>query len=439
MRVALVALAAGALALSGCNVLKKGKSKTPTVGDRLPVLVFETGIEPDPLLAGLPLALPLPVRNPNYAQPGGAADRASGHLEAPAQPTRAWTASIGAGSTARARLAAPPVVADGRVFAVDSEATAVAFDAATGRQLWRTPVARQRQGGTVAFGGGISVGEGRAVATSGYGVVTAFDPASGAVLWRSELGVPLRGAPAIALGRVFVLSQDNQLFALNAQTGERVWDIAGTVEVAGLLGVATPAVAQGTVVAGFSSGELNAVLASNGRTVWQDSLARTARATAIQSLADIDASPVIDRDRVFAIGHGGRMVALDLPSGQRVWERNFAGVSTPWVAGDWVFALTVDGQLVAVARGDGRVRWVTQLPQFRRMKSKRGDVRWFGPVLASDRLWVTGSTGRLVWIDPQTGEPGGEIELEDEIYLPPVIADGTIYVLTDKGRLIALR
>ncbi len=441
MRVAwpLVALLAASLALSGCNVLKRGKGKTPTVGDRLPVLVFDTGIEADPALAGLPLALPPVVRNPNYAQPGGAADRGTGHLEAPTAPSLAWSASIGAGSSARARLAAPPVVADGRVLAVDSQAMAIALDAATGRQLWRAPVARQRQGGTVAFGGGISVGEGRAVATSGYGVVTAFDPETGRQLWQTELGVPLRGAPAIALGRVFVLSQDNQLFCLNAQTGERVWDIAGTVEVAGLLGVATPTVAQGTVVAGFSSGELNAVLASNGRTVWQDSLARTARATAIQSLADIDASPVIDRDRVFAIGHGGRMVALDLPSGQRVWERNFAGVSTPWVAGDWVFALTVDGQLVAVARGDGRVRWVTQLPQFRRMKSRRGDVRWFGPVLASDRLWVTGSTGRLAWLDPQSGAVGGEIELDDPVFLPPVVADGTIYVLTDRGRLLAFR
>ena len=438
MRRALVLALAATLALPGCKVFK-GKGKTPTVGDRLPVLVFETGIEADPVLAGVPVNLPLPLRNPNWSQPGGSADRGSGHLEAPAAPERAWSASIGAGSTSRARLAAPPVVADGRVFAVDSEANVVAFDAASGRQLWRAPVARMRQGGTVAFGGGVSVGEGRAVATSGYGVVTAFDAATGAQLWRAELGVPLRGAPAIALGRVYVLSQDNQLFALNGATGERVWDIAGTVEVAGLLGVATPAVAQGTVVAGFSSGELNAVLATNGRTVWQDSLARTGRSTAIQSLADIDASPVVDRDRVFAIGHGGRMVALDLPTGQRVWERNFAGVSTPWVAGDWVFALTVEGQLVALSRAEGRVRWVTQLPQFRKMKSRRGDIRWFGPVLASDRLWVTASNGRLAWVDPQTGALGGEIVLGEDIYLPPVIADGTIFVLTDKGRLTALR
>jgi outer membrane protein assembly factor BamB len=133
------------------------------------------------------------------------------------------------------------------------------------------------------------------------------------------------------------------------------------------------------------------------------------------------------------------MVALDLPTGQRVWERNFAGVSTPWVAGDWVFALTVDGQLVALSRSEGRVRWVTQLPQFRKMKSKRGDIRWFGPVLASDRLWVTASTGLLAWVDPQTGEVGGQIDLDDEIYLPPVVADGAIFVLTDKGRLTALR
>ena len=73
------------------------------------------------------------------------------------------------------------------------------------------------------------------------------------------------------------------------------------------------------------------------------------------------------------------------------------------------------------------------------MKSRRGDVRWFGPVLASDRLWVTGSTGRLAWLDPQTGAVDGEIKLDDPVFLPPVVADGTIYVLTDRGRLLAFR
>ena len=57
----------------------------------------------------------------------------------------------------------------------------------------------------------------------------------------------------------------------------------------------------------------------------------------MSSLADIDADPVIDQGRAYAVGQGGRMVALELATGQRLWEQNFAGISTPWIAGEWLF------------------------------------------------------------------------------------------------------
>ena len=104
-----------------------------------------------------------------------------------------------------------------------------------------------------------------------------------------------------------------------------------------MFGSASPAVGQGTVVAGFSSGELNAYRYENGRLVWQDQLARTSIRTSVASISDIDANPVIDSGQVLAVGQGGRMVALELISGQRQWELNIAGISTPWVAGEWVY------------------------------------------------------------------------------------------------------
>ena len=118
-----------------------------------------------------------------------------------------------------------------------------------------------------------------------------------------------------------------------------------------MFGALAPAAAQGTVVAGFSSGELNAYRYENGRILWQDALARTSISTSVTSLSDIDADPVIDSGRVYAVGQGGRMVALELITGQRIWEINVAGISTPWVAGDWVFVVTDEAQLLAVVRG----------------------------------------------------------------------------------------
>ena len=350
-----------------------------------------------------------------------------------------WEAGIGAGSSKTRRLAAAPVVAGGHVYTIDTTASIRAFDAPTGRLLWDRNIARERTPKAVAFGGGVSADGTAVYATSGYGIVQAFAAADGKPLWRTDVGAPLRGAPAIAGDRLYAISQDNQIFALNRVTGAKVWDVAGTIEQAGLLGVATPAVAGTTIVAGFSSGELTAFLSANGRTVWTDALSRTGRSTAINAIADIDASPVIDRDRVFAIGHGGRMVSLELTTGTRVWERNFAGLSMPWVAGDWVFALTLKGELVALTRAEGKVRWVRVLPGFRKAKKKVGDIRWYGPVLASDRLWVTGSHGRMGWVNPANGQLGDTLPLPGPTYLPPVIAGDMLFVLTDKGRLVAFR
>ena len=132
-----------------------------------------------------------------------------------------------------------------------------------------------------------------------------------------------------------------------------------------MFGTAAPAFAQSTVVAGFSSGELTAYRYENGQVVWQDALARTGISTIVGNLSDIDADPVIDNGRVFAVGQGGRMVAVELITGQRAWEINIAGISTPWVAGDWVFVVTDRAQLLAVARSSGRIRWISQLQRFR--------------------------------------------------------------------------
>lgn len=431
---------AASLAVSGCGIIKRGdKSKTPTLGERIPVLNYETRAVAEPELKDLAVVLPAPEANAEWPQSGGTPSKANGHLAMAATLAPGWSVSIGAGSTATRRLNAGPVVLGGRVFTMDTAGQVRAFDARTGGLAWSARITLPRKNSDAAFGGGVGGADGRVFATTGFGIIAAFDAGTGAELWRQKVGSPLRGAPTIAGNRVFVLTQDNQLHALSADKGEALWDVAGTVEVAGLLGAAAPAVALDTVVAGFSSGELNALRAENGRTVWSDALARTGRSTAMAALSDIDASPVIDRGRVFAIGHGGRMAALELATGQRVWERNFAGTSTPWVAGEFVFVVTTEGEVVCMTRGDGKVRWVLQLQHYGNPKKKADPIQWSGPVLASDRLLVTGSNKQMVEISPFDGKLLRTIKLDDKAFLPPVVADNTAFVLTDNGRLTAYR
>ena len=214
---------------------------------------------------------------------------------------------------------------------------------------------------------------------------------------------------------------------------------AAALEIAGVFGSGSPSVAAGTVVAGFSSGELNAYRYENGRQVWQDALSRTSMSTSVAALSDIDADPVIDGGQVFAIGKGGRMVALELNSGQRQWEQNIAGMSTPWIAGEWVFVVTDEAKLIALHRNSGKVRWINQLPRWENEKGKKGPIFYSGPVLAGDRLIVVSSQGTLINVNPDNGGFQSQTNVGASISLQPVVAGSTLYILDDRGRLTAFR
>lgn len=433
----LVAALAILAALGGCGVFKgKGSNrpKTAVLGERIPVLTTANDAAVEPSLADLPVTVPDPVVNDAWSQPGGNAAKSMGNPSLAPALSPGWSATIPGGAN-KQRLAAPPVVADGKLFVVDAEGAVHAFDARSGAHLWQTSLDDTRGDRVVLFGGGASVDAGRVYATDGRGDAAALDAATGKILWKVRPAGVLRGAPGVGLGNVYVLTQDNQILALKAETGATMWTDSATLETAGVFGVAAPALAQGTVVAGFSSGELSALRYENGRIVWQDQLSRTSISTSVSTISDIDASPVIDQGKVYAIGQGGRMVAMDLVSGQRQWEISIGGISTPWLAGEWLFVVTDEAKLLCVARATGKIRWMTQLPRWSDVKSKNKPIGWSGPVLAGGRLLLVNTRGELVNVAVADGKIGTSTKAGKGFYLSPVVADNILYLLDAKGRL----
>jgi outer membrane protein assembly factor BamB len=435
-----IAALVGLLTLSGCGLFGDDEANTPTVGNRVAILPGESRVEADPALAAVPVNLPPAITNPEWTQPGGEAAKSLGHVFVAVSPQRRWTTSIGAPASKNAYYGAPPAASGNRIFAIDTQARIAAFDAQSGQSLWTASLRRAGESDRVAFGGGVSALGGRVYATSGFGFVAAYDAATGTELWRTDLELPLRGAPTVADNRVFAMTLDNQLFALNAETGERDWEAIGTIESTGLLGAGSPAVNRDTAVMGFSSGEISAARVENGRILWQDIIARTGRTTSLTALSDIDASPVIDDSgNVIAFGHGGRLVSIRLQSGQRQWEQTLGGTSIPWVAGDWVFVVSTAGELAAVQKSDGRIRWIKQLPRWRDVDDRKGAISYAGPVLAGGRLWLTSTEGDLITADPLTGDIQAQQEAGNQFYLPPIVANETLYLLDEDGRLSAWR
>jgi outer membrane protein assembly factor BamB len=439
VRCAVIVLALAPL-LVGCEWFKglfsERKDKLP--GERVSALALEHRLEPDPALATAEIRLPRPVKNADWPQAGGVPSHALQHLALGGPLREVWSRSIGDGASRYGRVLSQPVVEGDRVFALDARDVVIAFDAKSGKELWRNDVKPGAER-SHAFGGGLAVAGGRVFVTSGYGQVLALDATNGNEIWRQQASAPIRGAPTVADGRVFAITVENQLDALSADDGHRLWTHNGIPEPAGLLGAASPAVEGDIIIVPYTSGELFALRVENGRPLWTDSLATARPLGALATLADIRGRPVIDRGRVYAVSHSGRMVAIDLRTGDRVWEQDVGGTHSIWVAGDYLYLLANDVDLLCLLRQDGRVRWVRELPRYEDPQKKEDPVRWAGPVLAGDRLIVVASNGEALSVSPYTGKPLGRVEFPDAVFLDPIVANDTLYVLTDDAELIALK
>ncbi|GAC1344101.1 MAG: PQQ-like beta-propeller repeat protein [Acetobacteraceae bacterium] len=432
------ALLAFPLGLGGCSFIDSilSDTKVPLEGKREPVIAVRRGLAIDPAERRA-IAVPPPAPFPDWVQAGGTATHVVGHVAVSGlQP--AWRAGIGDGGGYRAQITAQPVVAGGRVFTMDSNGQVAAFDLQTGSRQWRTDTQGEEDRST-NLGGGVAVVGGTVYATTGRAEALALEAASGRILWRKPLGSPARSGPTAVDGRLYLTTLDDHLLALNMADGERVWAYQASTTATTVLAAAAPAVSEGLVVAGFGSGELVAVRAESGGLAWSDSLAAARGRNSLVDLSAIRALPVIDRGRVFAIGIGGLLVALDLRSGRRLWEREVGGGQTPWLAGDWLFVQTLDQTLAAINRDDGHVRWVRDLPRWGNPEKRRDPIFWAGPVLAGGRLVLAGTNEIATSVDPLTGQVLGQQELRGPTTVAPVAASGSLFIVSDDGTLQAFR
>lgn len=456
---------AAAVLVSGCQTIDRvnpfGRGdrvdpNAPPVEDRVSVLALEDRLTA-PEDGARTITPPPAYVNDRWPQADGFATHAMQHTQARGSLDRLWRTSVGAGSSRDRRINARPVVLGGTVYAIDAAGRVSARDADTGEERWSarlrdaSGLGRESRlslpfigGGSVggdvlSFGGGIGIEGNRVYAHSGGRFLVALDAASGEEVWRTDSFSPFQTAPTIADNRVYAITQENELMAFNAATGDVLWTHVGISESARLITAPAVAVSGDVVIAPFSSGELVALRAQNGAVLWSDSLTRAGGLTPMSMINDIAGSPVVTESMVYAMSHSGVMAALDLRSGERVWEAPAGGLHAPWVAGGYLFVSTSEGEVVAMDRITGQVQWITELEQFANQRRRRDRIAWAGPIMAGNRLLLASSRGELVIIDPRDGEIQDRRNLGDAVFIAPVIANETVYFLADNGRMIALR
>lgn len=432
-------LAPLAAMLGGCTLYDDlfGVEKAKLPGTRLPIMEMRPTLLQE--ATGASLVLPPPVDIPESPQSGGTASHPGGHMAMRDAPVAAWNSSIGTGGGYRRKLTAQPVVAAGRVFTMDSDGRVAAFDAGSGSQAWRVST-EPKDDRSTNIGGGIAIDNGVLYAATGRAELLAMNPGDGSILWRQKLPTPARTSPTIADGRIFVITVDDQMLCMAVGDGKRLWLHMGPPAESTVLGLPAPAVSEGLVIAGFSSGELRALRVTTGTVVWADILASgKVRANTIGDIAAVRGIPAIVGGRVYASALGGLATAIDMRSGRRLWEREATVAEMMWPAGDALFMVTGDAVLVGMSRLDGSIAWALQLDPWEDMKRLRDPLVWFGPVLAGGRLWIAGSHGQMLTVDAATGRKLATYKLNGAAAIAPVAAGGAVYVLTEDGSVTSFR
>ncbi len=418
---------------------KKAAATAEEKAGRIPMVLADDTLTPDADLAALEIALPAAEAIASWPQAGSNASKVVGHLDVAGAMQIAWRKGVGEGTSNKSAITAPPVASATTVFTLDARQTVHAIDLENGASRWTKKLKGVSKRDKQGLGGGLALEGDTLVVASGYGHLTALDATSGEQKWQRELGSPMTGAPTIKDGRIFTGSNNNEIFALDLATGETIWSDQAIAESARVLSAPSAAAVEDFVIAPYSSGEIIAYRATNGRRLWTDAITQAGRFTPISEINDIGSRPVLASGLVFASSQSGMTIAIDGRTGNRVWEQIIGSTQAPALAGDALFVIGNDGRIAALNAGTGKAYWVKELPQFEKVEKKKDRISYAGPILASGRLIIISSTGRLIALSPQNGEEISSLKLGGKVFIEPIAAGGKLLVLTDDAKLIAIR
>ena len=436
-----VALIAIMLLLSGCEGLfgKESGQRGALPGKREDVFSSARALKADPTAQDNSVEIPAASDVLDWMQAGGSLTRVHGNVALSNDPSEVWSVSVGAGSSSDGALTATPVISGSTLYTVDASGVVSAFSTKNGNRLWQETVPQHRPDDAAIAGAGLALDQGKLVVATSYGFVVQLDAATGKQIWQRNLQMPIRSAPTIAGGKIYIVSMNNTVQEMSFADGSLGWNHSGIQESASFLGTASPTVTDDLVIVPYSSGEIFGLRRINGRMAWEENLASTKRVGTLPAMADIGGQPAVYNGKVHIISHSGRFVALDMRSGKRVWEADAGSIQTPWFSGNSIYVVTTENQLAALSADDGHVRWAADLPRYIDPENRTEQIAWVGPVMAGGKLWLGNSLGEFNSYSPQNGKLISSKSFSSPIYLPPIVAGRTLYVLSDDGRLTALR
>lgn len=316
-----------------------------------------------------------------------------------------------------------PVVYEGKLYAAGSKGELYAYDATSGNELWASPVGD-------AVSTALTVGGGKVLLATRDGRISAFDPATGKPLWSVEVNGQVLSPPAVDHDMTVVQTIDGRVLGLSLKDGKQKWKYERTVPALSLRGSSGVLVIQGMAVVGFASGHMVGIEIATGRVVWERAVAYPSGRSDIERLVDVDAPPVIRGYLLFAVSYQGKLIAVDLRSGQLAWSRPMS-VHVPFTADSRNLYLINDEDVVlAIDQVRGSDVWVQSGLKLRRLA---------GLELASGALLLGDYAGYVHLLNPIDGKLIGRRPVAEGQVLSHIVAeDNTVYTTAADGTLAAL-
>lgn len=344
-------------------------------------------------------------------------------IETKVDVRRVWSSRIGGGAEFL-RVALQPAGDGSRVYAASRDGNVVALDPESGKTIWRTEL-------DMSLSAGPGVGEGLVVVGAASGYLVALEAESGTEVWRTNLSGETLARPAIRGDTVVAMTIDNRLRGVSAFDGSERWLIEQSTPALTMRGSASPVIVGSTVVAGFDNGRIVAVDIETGDTEWEAMLAPPSGRSDLERLSDVDGVISVVGQDIYAAGYQGTLASIAAESGQLMWARE---VSTyEGVSADWNNLYTVDeeGVVIALTRRTGDETW-RQNSLLRREPTV--------PVAYQATVVVGDLEGYLHFFSNFDGDPVARVRAGSKaVSVEPVVLGDKLVVQGDDGSVSAYR
>ena len=353
-----------------------------------------------------------------------------------------WDAQIGAGLGSKFLLLQPAIDGD-RVFAADGYGVVEAYDKIKGKRLWHVRIGRPLATGFFDWfrfwartdrsfvSGAVGAGDGAVFAATVEGDVVALDAITGKELWRAKVNSEVAAPPETDGDIVAVLTLDGKLIALDRATGQNRWSYDTQVPILSLRGAARPKFAAGTVIGAFASGRIAALKTKGGEPVWDNRIAIPQGRSELDRVVDVDGSPTIDGDVVYAASYQGRIKAVKINDGVALWEREFSSHQAIAVGAAALFAVGKEDHVFALDKQTDATTWDIDALKNRGLTS---------PSVVGDYVVVGDVDGYLHVLAQNDGRVVGRTKIDgDGLRSDFVVDDDVLYGLSNGGELFAVK